>query len=148
MITRPIPGGRRAFAERQRELSQRVNRASRRKRDPVHATDQRMGVLEISKSAGTRGVHRERFLIPANFGGFGVSQVATRINELRRQGCVIDSRRVHPEDKFVTYFLRFAPERLKELAQDSNLSTDWYEQKTGRKRPGPDFGPLFSGVEQ
>lgn len=103
-----------------------------------------MRASEILMEAGARGVYRELFLIPTDLGGYGITQVSTRINELRKLGCVIDSRRVRPEDAFVTYFLRFAPEQLAELPQDKKSSGDWYERATGKKRA---TGlPLFDAV--
>lgn len=124
------------------------SRIERRTGPPAHSTDQRMRVLQILKDAGERGVYRELFLITADLGGYGVTQVSTRIHELRKSGCVIDSKRVRHDDAFVTYFLRFVPERLKELPLDKKVTHDWYEAVTGRKRStGQSFGPLFDAVE-
>ncbi len=123
-------------------MSEQESCVERKTGPPAHSTDQRMRVLEILKDAGERGVYRELFLIPLDLGGYGVTQVSTRIN-------VIDSKRVQPEDVFVTYFLRFAPEQLEELPEDKNLSADWYERSTGKKRPtGKSFGLLFDAVEE
>jgi hypothetical protein len=117
----------------------------------VRANRQLSRAFYILKSAGHGGVNRERFLTSIENGGFGITQIATRIFELRKLGCVIDSCRANPSHAFVTYRLVFAPADIEERLDrrqgynaPKKSTGDWYIDATGKGRPASDLGPLFS----
>lgn len=129
--------------------SGRESRIEKRAGLPAEKNRQLVRAVQILKAHASEGVYRQRFLIPVELGGFGISQIATRLFKVRRDyGCVIDSRRVHPGDAFVTYFWRSEPPNIEELLSNPDKETDWYERAAGRKRPtGQSFGPLFDAAE-
>jgi hypothetical protein len=105
---------------------------------PAFANDQRSFVLRKLQEAGERGVSRATFIFEHR-----VTQCGARIDELKRQGYRIESE-LRSGDRYVTYVLRGEPAEPKPLPtfQQKKLSGDWFE-RSGKKRPGPDYGPLF-----
>ena len=87
----------------------------RRAGPPSFAPTQRDEVLRLLREAGSRGIYRELFLLPKQYGGFGVSQVGARLDELTKQGYRFESFYAHPGDRFVTYRLIAEPAHPKPL---------------------------------
>ncbi|PYT58128.1 MAG: hypothetical protein DMG35_18745 [Acidobacteria bacterium] len=108
------------------------------------------------RDAGHAVANREQFLTSIEHGGFGITQIATRIFELRKLECVIDSFRANPSDAFVSYRLVSAPADIEErldrregYSSPKQSTGGWYKDSTGRERPSADTSdlPLFAGLQ-
>jgi len=98
-----------------------LQQLKRPRRVPAHASAQRDEVLRLLREAKARGqgVSRADLIFQYHY-----TQCGTRIFELERDGYKIEHRQI-PGQCYVTYFL---------LAEPGE--GDWYEQQTGKKRPG------------
>ena len=101
---------------------------------PAFADTQRQEVLGMLRAAGPEGISRATLIFEKH-----ITQCGARVDELKRQGYVIDSESRQGE-KYVRYVLKSEP---LELGPPDGV--DWYKNATGKpraKEPGSP-GPLF-----
>jgi hypothetical protein len=128
---------------------------------------QELSVVRILKAASPAWVSRRLFLREQQFGGYDITQVASRIKTLRDEyGCVIDSKRMEG-DSFVSYRWVSGPPNIEELVAAKIRLV--HEKKSARAKqknlplteqiPASDYmrrhreeeaaqAPLFAHVEQ
>ncbi len=110
---------------------------------PSFAPTQRDEVLRLLREAGSRGVYRERFLIPTEYGGFGISQVGARLDELEKMGYSFESFYANESDRFLTYRLLSEPASPKPLPAFQRKPSEHAERT---RRLEAEAMPLFAGV--
>jgi hypothetical protein len=108
---------------------------------PAHAETQRERVLQILRHAGARGVRRDTFIYE-----YRVTQPGARVSELQQEGFMISSAKAHPEDEFVTYYLRSEPAVRKYVPRYTKKQTGHPRRSLAPTKPDHDLGPLFSST--
>jgi hypothetical protein len=104
---------------------------------PAFAASQREKILELLRAAGAQGVSRATLIFEHR-----MTQCGARVDELKRQGCVIESFLLHGET-YVRYRLTSEP---LELQQPAPIAAGRYERGHGR-RPSQTGGlPLFDAA--
>lgn len=109
---------------------------------PLSASSQRQRILEQLRLAGSAGILASQlYSEPSRFG----RSPRNRISELRKMGHKISGKWESRTDfRYRLIEETPAPKALPNYNVQKRL--DWYEQQTGRKRPGSEaasFGPLF-----
>lgn len=117
-------------------MSRKIPRAR-----PAFAETQRQEILRLLREAGPAGVSRAELIFERH-----ITQCGARVDELKRQGYVIESE-LRDGEKYVHYVLKGEPLELQPLPEREQ--GDWFVKSTGHQRPKqtPTRGPLFSETE-
>jgi len=104
---------------------------------PAFATSQGEKILELLRAAGVHGVSRASLIFEHR-----ATQCGARVDELKRQGYVIESE-LREGEQYVRYVLKGEPLDLQPIP----VEPDSYQRQTGEARPrATDDLPLFAGV--
>jgi hypothetical protein len=109
---------------------------------PAFAETQRQEILRLLREAGPSGISRAELIFERRF-----TQCGARVDELKRQGYVIESEQREGE-RYVRYVLKGEPLELRPLSERPPKTRDWFAESAGRERAKetPNYGPLFDGA--
>jgi len=106
---------------------------------PAFADSPREKLLRLLREAGLVGVSRATLIFEHR-----ATQCGARVDELKRQGYVIESE-LREGEQYVRYVLKSEPLDLQPIPEEP----DWYQRQTGEaRRRATDDLPLFAGVEE